>query len=295
MKKVFPILCVLFLAALLLLRPESAQEAVEAGLRLCVQTVVPSLFPFFVVVSLLLQLGFAGWLRGLCAPIMGPLFHLRGVCALPLLAGLLGGYPAGAKTAAELYDQGQISQREAELLLGFCNNCGPAFLLGYVGSGVLGDPRAGVRLFLIHIAAALLTGVILCRVDRDRGPALLPVKVPAQTTGLLRALPSAVTGAAGSVLNICAFVAAFRVLIALLPLPCCVLGVLEMVSGIAALGPGPVGFVAAAAIVGWGGLSVHCQTLSVIGDLSPRWHWIGKALQAGISAVLAVGAVLIWQ
>ena len=113
-------------AALLLLRPQKAASAVRAGLALCAGTVVPSLFPFFAAISLLLQLGAAEALGRLCAPIMRPLFRMRGVCALPLLAGLLGGYPSGAKTAASLYAQGRITRQEAELLLGFCDNCGPA-------------------------------------------------------------------------------------------------------------------------------------------------------------------------
>ena len=82
-------------ALLLLLRPEAAEEAVRGGLALCFQTVVPSLFPFFVVVSLLLQLGLGRWLGRLFAPFMGPLFHLSGAAVTPLIAGLIGGYPSG--------------------------------------------------------------------------------------------------------------------------------------------------------------------------------------------------------
>ena len=290
MKKLAPILSVLLFGALLLLRPDPAAEAVREGLTLCYRTVFPSLFPFFVVVSLLLQLGFANVLQGLCAPFMRPLFRLRGLCAMPLIAGLLGGYPSGAKTAADLYRQGELSRQEAELLLGFCNNCGPAFLLGYVGAGVLGSSRAGIWLFLIHTAAALLTGIILCHIQRDRGPVLLPSQLPAKATPLPAAVTGAITGSFASTMNICAYVVLFRVLAALLPaaLPGWALGALEMVSGVAALSPGKLGFVTAAGVVGWGGLSVHCQTMSVAGDLSLRWHWIGKAAQAALSALLAL-------
>lgn len=291
MKKLVPVLSVLLFGAFLLLRPEAATGAVRGGLELCWRTVIPSLFPFFVVTSLLLQLGFAGILQGLAAPFMGPMFRLRGVCAMPLAAGLLGGYPTGAKTAADLWREGLLTRQEAELLLGFCNNCGPAFLLGYVG-GVLGSPRAGVWLYLIHTASALLTGMLLCRLCRDRGPAMLPCRLPRQTVSLPSALTGAVTGSFASTLNICAFVVLFRVLAALLPpeLPAWCLGILEMVSGVAALTPGRAGLAAAAAIVGWGGLSVHCQTMSVAGELSLRWHWAGKLLQAGLSAALALAA-----
>ncbi len=286
-------------AALLLLRPQEAASAVRAGLALCAGTVVPSLFPFFAAISLLLQLGAAEALGRLCAPIMRPLFRMRGVCALPLLAGLLGGYPSGAKTAASLYAQGRITRQEAELLLGFCDNCGPAFLLGCVGAGVLGDPAAGLWLYAVHILSALLAGLLLCRLSGDRGPVLLGSALPAAPVSFPQALTSSVTGALASTLNVCAFVVFFQVLSALPPAPPppLVLGVLEMVGGVASLTPGPGGFAAAAAIVGWGGLSVHCQAMSLAAPegLSFRWHWAGKALQAVLSALLAAGIQACWR
>lgn len=293
MKKMFPTLAASAVVVLLLLRPQEAAGAVRDGLSLCGRTVVPSLFPFFAAISLLLQLGLAEALGGLCGPVMGPLFRMRGVCALPLLAGLLGGYPGGAKTAADLYAQGRLTRREAEILLGFCDNCGPAFLLGYIGAGILGDASAGIRLYLIHILSALLTGVLLCRLSRDRGPALLGSALPANPVSFPQALTSSISNALASTLNICAFVVFFRVLTALppIPMPTPALGVLEMVTASAALSPGPAGFISAAAIVGWGGLSVHCQAMSLTAPagLSFRWHWVGKAVQAVLSAALAAG------
>ena len=291
MKKWLTLPAVLAVGGLLLLRPQEAAQAVREGLALCAGTVIPSLFPFFVVVSLLLQLGLAETLQGLCGPFMGPLFRMRGVCALPLLAGLLGGYPAGARTAAELFQQGRLSRREAELLLGFCDNCGPAFLLGYVGAGVLGDARAGAYLYLIHGLSALLAGMVLCRLCPGRDPALPGGRTAARGVPFPQALTAAGSGAVTATLNTCAFVVLFRVLAALLPpvLPGAALGVLEMVTGVSALSPGRAGFVWAGAIVGWGGLSVHCQALSAAAPLSFRWHWAGKALQAALSAAMAYG------
>lgn len=297
-KKTLPAAAVLAVAALLLLRPQEAAAAVRDGLTLCARTVIPSLFPFFVVISLLLQLGLAEALQGVCGAIMGPLFHLRGVCALPLLAGLLGGYPSGAGAIAGLYEQGGISRQEAELLLGFCDNCGPAFLLGYIGAGVLGDPAAGAALFLIHGLSAVLAGALLCRLCRDRGSVRAEGRGRSRMVSFPQALTASVSGALQSMLNICAFVVLFRVLAALppVPLPFPLLGALEMVSAAAALPAGRMAFPAAAAVVGWGGLSVHCQAMSVAAPagLSFRWHWLGKALQAVLSFLLAaaVGAFL---
>ena len=94
-----------------------------------------------------------------------------------------------------------------------------------------------------------------------------------------------------SVLNICAFVTLFSAVSALLPAgtPPLATGLLEMTGGLSLLENSRAGRAAAAALVGFGGLSVHCQTLSVLADtdLRPRLHLAGKVLQALLSAALA--------
>lgn len=288
MKRIFPILCALLFASLLLVHPDTASNAVTSGIALCVQTVIPSLFPFFAVMSFLLRLGLTGLLNAVFAPFMRPLFHLRGECAAPLLAGLLGGYPTGAKTAAELYEQGTLTREEAELLLGFCNNCGPGFLISFVGTTIFGSTKAGVTLLLIHIVSALATGLILCRLPHTASPPPLPCTVPMPSPSLPQAFTASVSSALTSTLGICAYVVLFRTVAALLPvLPSAVLGAVEMVSGMAALTKNDASFLSAAAFAAWGGLSVHCQTLSVTGELSLKYHTLGKLIQTVISLLLA--------
>ena len=292
MKRWLLVLCALGYAGLLIARPQEASAAVQEALNLCLTRVIPSLFPFLAVTALLLRLGMASWLQGIFAPIIRPLTGLPGICAAPLLAGLLGGYPAGASATAGLYRDGLITRQEAELLLGFGNNCGCAFLYAFVGVGMLQSPRAGLWLVVVHALSALLTGTILCRLGKNRGCPSLPCSLPTTPASLSAVLSASVRSAAVAMVNICAFVVLFRTGADLLPsgLPAWVLGALELVSGASALTPGAAGFIAAAGITAWGGLCVHCQALSVIGDLSPRWHWAGKALQALLASLLAAAA-----
>ena len=48
-----------------------------------------------------------------------------------LSMGFLFGFPLGAKTAAEAYRSGQLSKPQAQYLLAFSNNIGPAYLLSF--------------------------------------------------------------------------------------------------------------------------------------------------------------------
>ena len=107
---------------------------------------VPALFPFLAVSSLLVSLGFGEWVSPHLAGVMGPLFRLPGQASSALLLGLVGGYPIGAKTAADLYRENLLTADEAERLLAFCNNSGPAFIVGAVGAGVFGSASAGLLL-----------------------------------------------------------------------------------------------------------------------------------------------------
>jgi len=83
----------------------------------------------------------------------------------------------------------------------------------------------------------------------------------------------------------------FPPLAALPALPrACLIGFLELTNGVAALPTTRAGFAACAAMLGWGGLSVHAQTLAVLEGtgLSARRYFLGKALQSLLSIPLAL-------
>ena len=58
-KRKWQALCLLGVMALLLVSSAAAGEAVRRGLALCARSVVPALFPYFVVSGLFTSLGFA--------------------------------------------------------------------------------------------------------------------------------------------------------------------------------------------------------------------------------------------
>ena len=274
---------------LLLARSAEAAQADRDGLALCAGSVIPALFPFLAVSGLLTALD-AG-----ASPALGPLARLLGCSragARAFLLGLTGSYPVGARTVAQLYRRGGISRREACRLLLFSNNCGPAFILGVAGLGCFGSLRAGVLLWGVHILAALVIALALPR--RAAEPPERPGSVPARPA-LVPALIAAVRDAAGTMVYICGFVVFFLVLTRLLtalpglehPLP---LGLLELTGGILRLSGTRGDFVLAAALMGWGGVCVHCQTAAVLegSGLHMRGYLSAKAAQAVLSAALAV-------
>lgn len=280
---------------LLLARSAEAAQAVRDGLALCAGSVIPALFPFLAVSGLLTALD-AG-----ASSALGPLARLLGCSragARAFLLGLTGSYPVGARTVAQLYRRGGISRREACRLLLFSNNCGPAFILGVAGLGCFGSLRAGVLLWGVHILAALVIALALPR--RAAEPPERPGSVPARPgsvparPALVPALIAAVRDAAGTMVYICGFVVFFLVLLRVMGrvtgLSHPVLsGAVELTQGILALPHTRRGFVWAAGLLGWGGLSVHGQSAAVLSgtDLPMGPYLAAKAAHAAVSVLLA--------
>ena len=65
----------LFCLLALLLLPEEGAQAARDALALCAQTVVPSLFPFFVLSALLTSGSASALFASLLSPLMRPLFY----------------------------------------------------------------------------------------------------------------------------------------------------------------------------------------------------------------------------
>lgn len=302
-------------AVAMVFHPKEISAAVQEGMELCYNVIIPSLFPFFILTSMVISLGLAGYLGRLTEPVMRPLFRLPGACAAPLALGFIGGYPVGARAALTLYENGGCTKSEAERLLAFCNNSGPAFILGVVGAGVFGNSRIGLRLCLIHALASVCVGLVF-RFYGERSSARDRAALPIQVQRFSTAFTSAVKGSVTSTLNICAFVICFTVLIrmlflaGILPALAAFLGrlfaplgltedwakrlltgLLELSSGVWTLtGEGSLqGRVSMGAfLLGWAGISVHCQVLSFLGEsgLSTRTYLLGKLLHGIFSALL---------
>lgn len=306
----------------LVLWPDQAMGAMREGLKLCGNVILPSLFPFFVLSSLVVELGMSRYLGRLLEPVMSPLFRVNGNCASALALGFIGGYPVGARTAIQIYKNGQCSRTEAERMLAFCNNSGPAFILGVVGAGVFGSGAAGLLLCLTHLLASLAVGVLFRFYKPGEVPRTSRVRrAQFQTASFSRAFTGSVTGALQSTLNICAFILFFTVFLRILayagflktlggilsvllaPLGMdqtwaerLLTGLVELSSGVSSLTDGALSgrLSMAAFMLGWAGVSVHCQVLAFLGDsgLSARTYVTGKLLHGVFSAVLA--RVLFW-
>ncbi len=262
------LLLVLF-AAVFLSSPARFGQSVLNGLMLWLTAIVPTALPLLVVLSLMVRSpAFLSLTRRL-SPFAEKLFRIPGAGAGAMLLSLLSGYPAGARTVAELASEGRLQKGDVFYTACLASTSGPAFCLG-AAAAMFGSSAAGIVLFGSHLLAVWSAGFLLPRLTRHKAePA--PPPLPKAREPFSALLISAVQ----AVLSVGALIALFfcikEMLFSILP-PLSgygegvLSGLLEVTAGVSALAnlKTPLSLALAAAEVSFGGLCVNAQQLSFL-------------------------------
>lgn len=156
-------------AAAVLAYPSFAAQGGAEGLRLCGQVVIPSLFPYMVLSSWLVNRNvFGGLGRALRKP-LGFIFNMPPTAIAPLLIGWLCGYPTGVRAAAKEYEEGRLTKGQTERLMTFCACVSPQFSIAALGSSLMKSSYAGVCIYLGSLLSCITVGIAGGLVSRRWG------------------------------------------------------------------------------------------------------------------------------
>lgn len=315
-----PIIFLFFIFCLLIFSKNNL-IAVKNGLYLWANSVVPSLFPFFVATELLSHTNIINQFGNILNFVMKPLFNVNGKGSFAFIMGIISGYPIGAKIAANFRKNNVCSKEECERLLSFTNNSGPLFIIGTVGISMFGNTIIGILLFVTHLLASITVGFIF-RFWKYKNKTLntkSAVKNNAITisfTNLGEVLAQSITSSLSTIFMIGGFVVIFSSIISILnssgiqnivififsPLFkvlninqsfICGLftGFFEITNGISLISKIhikklSINIIFTAFLLGFGGLSVMLQVLSIVSktDLSCKPYIFGKLLHGTIAA-----------
>lgn len=161
MRKAAFLLLICTLVVFALAFPKEASKGILRGLSLCYRSVIPALFPFFIVTQLVM----GSFVKKIIGKAFCPYLRRIGIreksAGSALLLGILGGFAVGASSIASLYRQNELSSAEASLLLCAAVNAGPAFIVSAVGYSMLGNQKAGILLLAALLLASAVTGFIM--------------------------------------------------------------------------------------------------------------------------------------
>lgn len=289
----------IFCLLLILRNTDIAIDYMSRGLMLCAKTVIPSLFPFMVISEVIVSGGIGNRLLHRLSKPLGKLFGLSadGCCAV--LLGMLCGFPVGARCAVLSYEQGKTTREETERILCFSNNPSSAFMISAIGGSLWGSTRFGTALYITVLASSVLTGILIAQLSKNKktvldAARLEPISAPKPTAA--RLFCDAVRSSLWSMLLVCAYVVFFSALVGTfhympgvqrLPEAAkaflfCIFELSSGVSQACTITSPLTAALLCAFAVGWSGISVHCQILSVCDGkkLSMRPYALAKLFQA---------------
>lgn len=239
---VFPIFSII----LCLFSNETSLVA-KKTIYLCLDIVIPSLFPFFVLSRIIIQyvteFPCPKFLKG----IIEKFFYLPYYAIFIIILGFISGYPNGAKMARDMFNQGLIDSRQASKLLPMANYCSPLFIIGTIGSGLFKSIKLGIFLLLIHWISGLMVSFIIGKItgygsgregkknhstqNNIKRPAHEYRKKSMNSVSLAVLFPSAIEDAAILCIKVSGYIVFFAVFSELLSL----LGVFSLIGGLIGL------------------------------------------------------------
>ena len=132
---------------LLIVFSKECAMGVAKGLYISGNVIIPSLFPFGVIVLIILRSN----------------INILPDTVFVFLLSIIGGYPVGAQLIEEIYKKGVITKKGANLMQCYSINAGPAFVISAIGCNVLKSKELGIMLLISHILSSMIIKLFLSK------------------------------------------------------------------------------------------------------------------------------------
>lgn len=200
-----------------IINPKLSMEASLAGAKLFFYSVLPTMFPFMVICNMIINLDGIKLYSKILGPILCRPLGLSYPCSFALVASFLCGYPLGAKYSTDLYKKGIIRHDEFLRLLNIASNIGPLFLLGAVGTSMLGNSTLGYLLLIPSYLSVVIMGIITKNKKREKKISLPGKDITESKShyNIGEVIKKSIEDASLNILVLCGYVIMFSVVISM--------------------------------------------------------------------------------
>ena len=286
---------ILFIYLGIFINPKLIIESGISSINIFKTKLFPSIFPFFVLASLLLNLGLAGTISRKINFIIKRIFHIEGISSYIIVISIISGFPSGSKYISDCYKKGLINKEVSNYLLTFTHFGNPLFILGTCGT-VLNNISIAYKILIINIAANIILGIIL----RPKEIINSNYTLKTEKLSFMEALPNAINDAIKLLLfmlgSITFFMFFSRLLTTLTNLnnffTVIITGTLDLTSGISIVNTLNISSYLEGLIIlsfiTFGSLSVHLQVINNIKeqDLSYKYFFVGRIIETSLALIL---------
>ena len=294
-QELLAVLIILFIYLGIFINPKLIIESGITSINIFKTRLFPSIFPFFVLASLLLNLGLADKISKKIDFLIKRIFHIEGISSFIVVISIISGFPSGSKYISDCYKKGLISKKTANYLLTFTHFGNPLFILGTCGI-VLNNITIAYKILIINIVTNITLGIIL----RPKEVISSNYTLKNEKLSFMEALPNAINDAIKLLLfmlgSITFFMFFSKLITSTLHLnnfySVITTGILDLTSGISMVNTLNIsnylqGLIVLSFIT-FGSLSVHLQVINNIKeqDLSYKYFFMGRIIETFLALVI---------
>lgn len=303
MKKINKLLPFLFFTILLIsmiIFTDKVIISVKTSLEICINNVIPTMFPFLIISSILTNYGFIELVSKLMHPIMKYIFHLNSNCAYVLLLSMLSGSPTNAKYIKQLLDNKKITIKDANKILLFSHFINPIFIIGTVGIIFLNNKKYGYLILISHILSNLIIGIFLRDKSIPLDKEINIIKYNSKTFFI--ALKDAIKDAVNTLVIVFGTITSMLVFLNIINsyfnFNHIFYGIIEITCGLKYLSSSSLKvfykIIISTFFLSFGGISIHTQVLSIIDNKKIRYiPYLEARIIQGLLSVSIVIILLI--
>lgn len=293
-------ICLLVTIIIFIIRySNEVMESVGFSISIWKDNLFPSLFPFFILSNLLLQYGFVEKVSILFRKIMPVVFHLPKEASFPFIISLFSGFPSGAKTTTDLVKNHVLTQEQGARLLTFTHYSNPLFILGFIGSMLLGSKKMGAIILFSHVVSSIVVGILFRpKVMEENNNRKMNSMNTYPSFG--NALRTSIFDSLNTMFLLLGIVTIFLIITTILSqlfsygpiFNSFIAGLLEMTQGVKLASQLSLPLLSRAILmtifISFGGFSVHMQVLSIISEAKIKYKYflIARILHAILASIL---------
>ena len=132
-------------------------ESVKFSFEVWKNNIFPSILPFFIISSLLINYGFINIAEYIFRPLMY-IFGINSNVSFAFIMSMLSGFPSSSKYIKELYKNNLITEIDASKALMFTHFSNPLFILGTIST--LLNKKIAIFILVIHYIPNIIIGIL---------------------------------------------------------------------------------------------------------------------------------------
>ena len=283
------ILLCFFIFILFFIYIEPCKEAAVSSLIFFTKSIFPSLFPFCVITSVLIETNFSECLGKYAAKLSPKAINIPTKAFGIIILGSFAGFPTGAKLTAQMYSKGEISKNQAEIICSMSNIPSFIFMTSIIGKSILNNYLYGLIMWIIILFSSVFVNVFY-----KKEKIYIATVVKKKRDNIPRLFCKSISNTIYLMLSVCSFIVFFSCINALInsfsflsyKIKLLIAPIFELASGSKNFAlsfftnHSCLSIAIICALCSWSGMSVHMQVYNILSEynLSGKKYFISKIL-----------------